>query len=75
MESKRRTKHRRRAYAARRTSAELVIGQMVNRSLDRFLLRGEKGAKDERSLYSTPHHLLRLFRNGWNPSAARLVVG
>lgn len=75
MERKLRTKRGRRIYKERSTSVEPVFGQMVNRGLESFLLRGKKGAKAEWSLFSATHNLLKLFRAGWSPEAAGIGAG
>ena len=75
MERKLRTKRGRKIYRERSTSVEPVFGQMVNRGLGSFLLRGKKGAKAEWSLFSATHNLLKLFRAGWSPTAAGIAAG
>lgn len=67
MERKLRTKRGRTIYKERGMSVEPVFGQLVQRGLDRFLLRGKDGAATEWSLFSATHNLLKLFRSGWKP--------
>lgn len=69
MERKLRTKRGRRIYRKRSQSVEPVFGQHVNRGLDEFILRGEKGAKAEWSLFSATHNLLKLWRSGRGPDS------
>ncbi|MFB6284570.1 MAG: transposase, partial [Halobacteria archaeon] len=65
MERKLRTKRGRDIYRKRGESVEPVFGQHVNRGLDRFMLRGKKGAEAEWSLFSATHNLLKLWRERW----------
>jgi len=69
MERKLRTKRGKRIYKKRGQSVEPVFGQHVNRGLDRFLLRGKKGAQAEWSLFSATHNLLKLWRSGRGPDS------
>ena len=69
MERKLRTKRGRRIYSKRSQSVEAVFGQHVTRGCDRFLLRGEKGATAEWSLFSATHTLLKLWRSGRGPDS------
>jgi myosin heavy subunit len=69
MERKLRTKRGRGIYRKRSQSVEPVFGQHVMRGLDRFLLRGEKGAQAEWSLFSATHNLLKLWRSGLGPDS------
>lgn len=70
MERKLSTKAGRAIYGERACSVEPVFGQMVMRGLDRFLLRGRRGAAGEWSLFSTTHNLLKLWRVGRQRSRA-----
>jgi len=63
MERKLRTKRGRDIYRKRSTTVEPVFGQHVSRGCDRFLLRGERGARGEWSLFSATHNLLKLWRS------------
>jgi len=74
MERKLRTKAGRAIYGERACSVEPVFGQMVMRGLDRFNLRGRRGAAGEWSLFSTTHNLLKLWRAGRRRSAALEAV-
>lgn len=67
MERKLRTKRRRAIYKERGMPVEPVFGQLVQRGLDRFILRGKDGAATRWSLFSATHNLLKLFRSGWKP--------
>ena len=69
MERKLRTKRGRDIYSKRGQTVEAVFGQHVTRGCDRFLLRGEKGAKAEWSLFSATHNLLKLWRSGRKPDS------
>ena len=69
MERKLRTKRGKRIYRKRSQTVEPVFGQHVNRGLDQFMLRGEKGAKAEWSLFSATHNLLKLWRSGRRPDS------
>ena len=69
MERKLRTKRGKRIYRKRSQSVEAVFGQHVMRRLDRFLLRGKKGAQAEWSLFSATHNLLKLWRSGQGPDS------
>jgi hypothetical protein len=46
-----------------------VFGQHVIHGLDRFMLRGKKGATAEWSLFSAKHNLLKLWRTRWDSAA------
>jgi len=70
MERKLRTKAGRAIYGERNGTVEPTFGQMVMRGLDRFHLRGLRGAAAEWSLFSTTHNLLKLWRAGRRWSAA-----
>ena len=63
MERKLRTKRGKDIYKKRSQSVEPVFGQFVTRGLDRIMLRGEKGAKAEWSLFAATHNLLKLWRS------------
>lgn len=65
MERKLRTQRGRYSYRKRSQSVDPVFGQPVNRGLDRFVLRGDDGAKVEWSLFSATHNLLKLWRTRW----------
>jgi transposase len=69
MERKLRTKRGRDIYSKRGQTVEAVFGQHVTRGCDRFLLRGEMGAKAEWSLFSATHNLLKLWRSGQEPDS------
>ena len=62
MERKLRTKPGKQMYRQRSQTPEPVFGQYVNRGCDEFLLRGERGAQAEWSLFSATHNLLKLWR-------------
>lgn len=70
MERKLLTKKGREAYRQRKSSVEPVFGQMVMRDLTRLLLRGLGKARGEWSLWCTSHNLLKLWRAGYQPTAA-----
>jgi len=78
MERKLRTQRGRDIYSKRGQTVEAVFGQHVTRGCDRFLLRGEKGAQAEWSLFSATHNLLKLWRSGQEPdsqSVAETIAG
>lgn len=75
MERKLRTKRGKAQYRKRGQTVEPVFGQHVNRGLDRFLLRGLRGAKAEWSLFSATHNLLKLWRSGWSPDSGNTGGG
>jgi transposase len=62
MERKLLTKRGKAAYRTRGHSVEGVFGQMENRGLGRFLVRGVEAVKAEWALWSGTHNLLKLFR-------------
>lgn len=68
MERKLLTKRGKAAYRERGKTIEPVFGQMVNRGLVRFLLRGFEKVRGEWSLWCTSHNLLKLWRSGWRPA-------
>lgn len=68
MERKLRTKRGQAAYKQRAGTVESVFGQMHERRLNNFLLRGFGKAKLEWSLFCTTHNLLKLWRSGWSPT-------
>lgn len=70
MERKLRTKPGRATYKERGQSVEAVFGQMEMRGLSQFLLRGERGAGGEWSLFTITHNLLKLWRAGWHVGGA-----
>lgn len=70
MERKLLTKRGKAAYRERGKTIEPVFGQMVNRGLVRFLLRGFEKVRGEWSLWCTSHNLLKLWRSGWRPATA-----
>jgi hypothetical protein len=70
MERKLLTKRGKAAYRERGKTIEPVFGQMVNRGLVRFLLRGFEEVRGEWSLWCTSHNLLKLWRSGWRPATA-----
>jgi len=73
MERKLRTKRGREIYRNRSTTVEPVFGQHVTRGCDRFLLRREKGAEAEWSLFSATHNLLKLWRSDRGPDRHELA--
>ena len=56
------TKRGKEAYRTRGPTVEGVFGQMVNRDLRRFVLRGLEGVSGEWALFAATHNLLKLFR-------------
>jgi hypothetical protein len=70
MERKLLTKRGKAAYRERGKTIEPVFGQMVNRGLVRFLLRGFEKVRGEWSLWCTSHNLLKLWRSRWRPATA-----
>jgi transposase len=62
MERKLLTKRGTTAYRKRGHTVEGVFGQMVNRGLVGFLLRGLEAVKSEWALWAGTHNLLKLFR-------------
>lgn len=64
MDRKLLTKHGRKHFG-RRGQIEAVFGQMHNRGLRQFLLRGIEKVTAEWSLWCTSHNLLKLWRAGW----------
>lgn len=71
MERKLRTKRGRAIYGERSSTVEPVFGQMHERGLNEFLLRGVAKARGEWSLFATTHNLLKLWRSGWRLAPAR----
>jgi transposase len=67
MERKLRTKTGKAAYKQRGHTVEAVFGQMHERGLNHFLLRGLGKVGGEWSLFCTTHNLLKLWRSGWSP--------
>jgi transposase len=57
------TAYGRALYKLRSTSVEPVFGQMYERGLNRFLLRGLKKVATEWSLWCTSHNILKLWRS------------
>lgn len=70
MERKLRTKRGQQIYRDRSCTVEPVFGQMHERALNDFLLRGIRKARGEWSLFTTTHNLLKLWRSGWRPALA-----
>ncbi|MDT8442395.1 MAG: transposase [Desulfuromonadales bacterium] len=70
MERKLRTKRGQQIYRERSSTVEPVFGQMHERGLDEFLLRGAGKARGEWSLFTTTHNLLKLWRSGGRPACA-----
>jgi transposase len=56
------TKAGREIYKQRSTTVEPVFGQMYERGLNRYLLRGVRKVRAEWSLWCTTHNLLKLWR-------------
>ena len=69
MERKLLTKAGRAAYKQRSYTIEPVFGQMANRGLVRFALRGVHKVRGEWALWCATHNLLKLWRSGWLPSS------
>jgi transposase len=67
MERKLLTERGREAYRDRGKAIEPVFGQMWNRGLNRFLLRGLKKVSSEWSIWCTTHNILKLWRSGYKP--------
>jgi len=63
------------AYKQRCSTIEPVFGQMLNRGLDRFRLRGKQKTQLEWSLWCTTHNLLKLWRNALRARRATSVAG
>lgn len=63
------------AYKQRCSTIEPVFGQMLNRGLDRFRLRGKQKAQLEWSLWCTTHNLLKLWRNALRAQRAASAPG
>jgi len=70
MERKLRTRRGQEIYRQRSSTVEPVFGQMHERGLNAFLLRGLRKVQCEWSLFSTTHNLLKLWRSGWCPALA-----
>lgn len=68
MERKLLTKAGREAYKQRSYTIEPVFGQMANRGLVRFALRGVHKVRGEWALWCATHNLLKLWRSGWVPA-------
>ncbi len=67
MERKLLTKQGRAVYRQRGSTVEPVFGQMSNRGLNRFVMRGRENVGMEWSLWSTTHNILKLWRSGYAP--------
>ena len=65
MERKLLTKRGKETYKKRSPTIEPVFGQMNNRGLTNFMLRGLKKVKTEWSLWCATHNLLKLWRSGY----------
>jgi hypothetical protein len=60
------------AYALRKSIVEPVFGQIKEiRRFRRFALRGVANVRAEWQLICGTHNLLKLYRSGWTPAAAR----
>ena len=70
MERKLLTKQGRDVYRQRGSTVEPVFGQMSNRGLNRFVMRGREKVGMEWSLWSTTHNILKLWRSGYAPEPA-----
>ena len=70
MERKLLTKQGRAVYRQRGSTVEPVFGQMSNRGLNRFVMRGREKVGVEWSLWSTTHNILKLWRSGYDPMTA-----
>ncbi len=70
MERKLLTKQGRDVYRQRGSTVEPVFGQMSNRGLNRFVMRGREKVGMEWSLWSTTHNILKLWRSGYAPVTA-----
>lgn len=70
MREKLETEEGRKIYKERSSTVEPVFGQMYERSLNRFLLRGLRKVRAEWSLWCTTHNLLKLWRAGLRLQAA-----
>jgi len=71
MERKLCTKRGQEIYKQRGSSVEPVFGQMHERDLNEFLLRGAKKAAAEWSIFCATHNLLKLWRSGCHLIAGR----
>ncbi len=70
MERKLLTRRGRAVYRQRGSTVEPVFGQMSNRGLNRFVMRGREKVGMEWSLWSTTHDILKLWRSGYAPDPA-----
>jgi len=75
MDAKLETEEGKAAYKQRCSTIEPVFGQMLNRGLDRFRLRGKQKAQLEWSLWCTTHNLLKLWRNALRAQRAASAAG
>lgn len=65
MERRLLTQAGRKIYKQRGSTIEPVFGQMHERGLNRFLLRGDENAGAEWNLFCTTHNILKLWRSGF----------